>query len=186
MFRRLKNGDGDAWTKFDRKYRPMLKRFARSRGLQDADADELAEVVIIAVFKKIGEWVYDRSKGKFRSYITTIIVNEIINLKRTQKPFQNVLDEVIADPKSFNSLLDVLEKIEETEKEAYQLETIDSMARKANEKLWQAWHLTKTQGLSGREAAERLGVSENNINVMKIRFRKLLQDLREKLFDEPK
>ena len=97
-----------------------------------------------------------------------------------------MLDEVIADPKSFNSLLDVLEKIEETEKEAYQLETIDSMARKANEKLWQAWHLTKTQGLSGREAAERLGVSENNINVMKIRFRKLLQDLREKLFDEPK
>lgn len=45
--------DADAWQEFIDLYKPLVIRFARRRGLQDADAREIAQNVFISVAKAV-------------------------------------------------------------------------------------------------------------------------------------
>jgi RNA polymerase sigma-70 factor (ECF subfamily) len=68
-------GDTRAWREFDERYRELLWRFARSRGLQPADADDVAQEVLHALTKRLPTFAYDPSKGRFRDYLKTAAAN---------------------------------------------------------------------------------------------------------------
>jgi len=51
--------DGEAWREFVAIYRPVVYRLARRRGLQDADAEDLSQRVVIAVQRAIGKGLVD-------------------------------------------------------------------------------------------------------------------------------
>lgn len=67
--------DTRAWREFDERYRELLWRFARSRGLQPADADDVAQEVLHALTKRLPTFAYDPAKGRFRDYLKTAAVN---------------------------------------------------------------------------------------------------------------
>ncbi len=46
----------EAWDQFALLYRPVIYRLARQRGLHDADAQDLAQQVLMAVASAIGNW----------------------------------------------------------------------------------------------------------------------------------
>ncbi len=55
--------DQDAWRTFDELYRPMLVGYACARGLDQADAEDVAQQCIQAVLKQIGAnrtWICQR------------------------------------------------------------------------------------------------------------------------------
>jgi RNA polymerase sigma-70 factor (ECF subfamily) len=67
---RVRGGDDDsAWREFDQAYREMLLRFCRSRGLQHADAEDVAQLVFARLAAGMGRFEYDRSRGRFRDYL---------------------------------------------------------------------------------------------------------------------
>ncbi len=75
---RLRDGnDHGAWTEFVRDYAPMIYRFARSRGLQDADAADIVQDVMRRVGSAIGRLEYEREKGGFRAWLFTITRNRL-------------------------------------------------------------------------------------------------------------
>jgi RNA polymerase sigma factor (sigma-70 family) len=74
--------DGSAWTTFVSIYRPMLMRFARARGLSEADAEDVAQHCLAAVAEKIAEFSYDPQKGRFKGWLRTLVNNRIRNLLR--------------------------------------------------------------------------------------------------------
>src|SRR5512137_2155681 len=74
--------DGLAWTTFVSIYRPMLMRFARERGLTEADAEDVAQYCLAAVTDKIAEFSYDPQKGRFKGWLRTLVNNRIRNLLR--------------------------------------------------------------------------------------------------------
>ena len=50
LLARIRDGrDGDAWQEFVQIYGPVVYRFARNRGLQDADAADLMQDVLRSV-----------------------------------------------------------------------------------------------------------------------------------------
>ncbi len=59
--------DHDAWTEFAATYRPVICRFAMFRGLQEADAEDLAQQVLLAVSDAINRWAPDPRRAKFRT-----------------------------------------------------------------------------------------------------------------------
>ena len=56
LIRVASSGDQGAWEQFARIYRPVVYNVARMRGLQDADAQDVAQQVLIAVARALPTW----------------------------------------------------------------------------------------------------------------------------------
>src|ERR1700676_5304002 len=62
--------DHDAWREFVRLYAPVVYRFARRKGLQDADAADLTQEVLRGVSASVG--AFNPERGLFRSWLFTL------------------------------------------------------------------------------------------------------------------
>src|SRR5947209_8732296 len=62
--------DHDAWREFVRLYAPLVYRYARRKGLQDADAADLTQEVLRSVSASVG--TFDPGVGPFRSWLFTL------------------------------------------------------------------------------------------------------------------
>lgn len=78
--------DGAAWSAFLAIYRPVVYRLARSRGLQDADADDLAQQVFASIARAVEGWEPAKGMPPFRAWLYRIARNEIIKAITRRKP----------------------------------------------------------------------------------------------------
>lgn len=73
IFLRLKATDEApreiAWSQFAVRYVPIINSFARRFGARQQDIDDVVQDVMLGFFLKSPTFVYDPSKGRFRSYL---------------------------------------------------------------------------------------------------------------------
>ncbi len=69
--------DNEAWTTFVNVYSPLIRRYCARKGLQPADASDIAQEVMIRVAKSIPTFEYDPERGRFRAWFGTLIANQI-------------------------------------------------------------------------------------------------------------
>ncbi|MEK6643878.1 MAG: sigma-70 family RNA polymerase sigma factor [Planctomycetota bacterium] len=80
--------DPMAWSEFCRQYERMIRSFAARQGVVGAEADDVVQEVLISLTKAMTSFEYDPAKGKFRSYLKTVVVRAIY--RRRQKSPSNV------------------------------------------------------------------------------------------------
>lgn len=68
-----------AWAEFVALYEPLIRRLARRKGLQDADAGDLCQEVFRVVAGAIDQWDPDPTRGSFRGWLSRITRNLLIN-----------------------------------------------------------------------------------------------------------
>ena len=80
--------DQQAWTIFLEIYQPLIYRIVRQRRIQDADAREVTQEVLLAVSGSIDQWETDPARGTFRGWLTTITRNLVVNflIKQSRHP----------------------------------------------------------------------------------------------------
>ncbi len=61
--------DHAAWREFETRYREMLVRFCRKRGLQHVDAEDVVQQVFVNLAKSLPGFIYDPARGRFRDYL---------------------------------------------------------------------------------------------------------------------
>lgn len=68
-----------AWEQFVDLYAPLVYGFARKKGLQDADAADIAQDVLTSVAQQMRQWEFDPQRGSFRGWLFTIARNRLRN-----------------------------------------------------------------------------------------------------------
>src|SRR5687767_14676256 len=63
------------WDRFVQLYTPLLYDWARRLHLQDADAADLVQDVLLALVRKLPEFEYQPQKS-FRAWLRTMLVNK--------------------------------------------------------------------------------------------------------------
>ena len=169
--------DAESWREFVTIYRPVIYRLARNRGLQHADAEDLAQKVVISVRKSIGDWEDDPSRGRFRSWLARIARNAIINALTRRPP-----DAAMGG----TSVLELLEGQPEPDRgtrENLDREYCRSLFRWAAQRIrgefrdgtWDAFWLTAVEGMGVEQAAAALGKSVGAIYAARSRVMRRLK-----------
>jgi RNA polymerase sigma-70 factor (ECF subfamily) len=71
---RLKDlGDAQAWKEFVHRYAPRIYRWCRGFGLQDADAQDITQGILVKLAVRLRTFEYDPG-GSFRGYLKTVTI----------------------------------------------------------------------------------------------------------------
>src|SRR5882672_1880358 len=86
LFRLRDSQDHEAWVEFVSLYEPVAYRLLRRHGLQDADAREVMQELLMAVSRSIDRWDPAKEKGSFRGWLRRVARNLVINwLKQRER-----------------------------------------------------------------------------------------------------
>ena len=167
--------DVDAWDQFVSIYQPLVFRLARSKGFQDADANDIVQEVMIAVSKAIHRWDHDPTKGRFRDWLYKIARNLMVNFLRRRKhlPLGQGGSELV---RFLNESIDPSTEESESSREfdlEYRRELYLIAARQVRADVrpstWDAFQRTSLEGMSSIQAADCLGMSEGAVVVARCR-----------------
>jgi RNA polymerase sigma factor (sigma-70 family) len=90
--------DEAAWSRFECGYRELVVRFAMRQGLQQSDAEDVAQAVFQSLLSAMQGFTLDKSKGRFRDYLFRAVRNEIS--RQSAKPRPKPASEGLVEVKS--------------------------------------------------------------------------------------
>ena len=80
-----RQGDQAAWRRLAHLYLPLLLFWCRSlKGLNDQDAEDVVQEVLVAVFSALGKF-QRQGRGAFRAWLRRITYNKAEDLRRQQQ-----------------------------------------------------------------------------------------------------
>ena len=73
------------WRRLFDLYAGFVYSIARRKGLSDADADDIVQVVFADLARNLPTFKYDREKGRFRSYLTGLVNWRVMDRLKASK-----------------------------------------------------------------------------------------------------
>ncbi|HJZ56324.1 MAG TPA: RNA polymerase sigma factor [Gemmataceae bacterium] len=151
-----------------------MYRWCTRRGLQDTDAQDVTQQVLLKLAGKLPTFAYDPARS-FRSWLRTL----------THHAWADFLSErdgaASGHPTAWAALTtagardDLLRRIEDE----FDLELLEQAAARVRERVepatWEAFRLTALEGVPAAEAARRLGKQVATVYVLRSNVQKLLR-----------
>ena len=170
------SADQEAWQEFSRIYRPVICRLAARRGLQPADADDLAQQVLLSVSRAIERWEPNESRARFRTWIRRIAENAILNaLTRGGRDagsgsgdVQELLEQSPASSEESAALHF------EFRREVFAWAAA-GIRNEFSELTWSSFWLTAVEGREVEDVAEQLGRTRGSVYASRSRVMKRLR-----------
>ncbi|MBL9121294.1 MAG: sigma-70 family RNA polymerase sigma factor [Phycisphaerae bacterium] len=95
LLERLRDpADAAAWERFHTLYFDLIVRYARNAGLSLFDAEDIAQAVLVGFVKAVRTFRYDRTRGRFRSYLGRCTSNAILRFRRCPEFARAALDDL--------------------------------------------------------------------------------------------
>jgi RNA polymerase sigma-70 factor (ECF subfamily) len=175
---RLRDEPGDqvAWTLFVRRYGPMVETWCRHWGLQPADADDVTQTVLLKLAARLRGFTYDPAR-RFRGFLRTVAQNAWRDFlaHRGRGGVGSGDTAVLAALREEPARDDLADRIEQAFDQEL-LAVADARVRaRVEPKTWEAFRLTAVDGLSGADAAARLGLQVAAVFKAKSRVQQMLR-----------
>ena len=185
LLRRLHDhADASAWSEFCAIYEPVIYRFAKRFNLQDADAREVSQEVLLIVSRKVA--LFDtNANGRFRGWLSKLARHATIDLlrKRRERPIGGsdilrLLSE-LPSPDSDPSLVFL------SEARHQQFHWAAEQIRQSSQPTtWQAFWLTAVENVPATEVARRLNMNVGAIYVARCRTLARIKQLIDPFLEE--
>ena len=175
--------DSSAWTEFCHRYGALIQNFARRRGLQEAEREDILQEVLFSLMKSMPGFEYDPSKGKFRSYLKTVVLHTIYR-KSCQSGREQSLEDV--GPAVDAAMADMhIEESWEHEWRQYHLRrAMRKIDAEFNETDRTAFELYALEGQDVSEVGAVLGLSTDQVYQAKSRIKNRLTELIDQQVEE--
>ena len=182
--------DLDAWHQFVDRYTPAIYGWCRGCGMQDSDAADITQEVLVKLVKAIRNFDYDSQRGTFRSWLKVVTRNAVRDyIESTRTWDQGSGDSQIGlvlsslqSPAAIDSLTAALEV--EAQRELL-LEAEARVQLRVKPSTWAVYQLMASESLAAPEVALRLNVSVADVYVSKSRVLSMLRKEVAKLSGEP-
>lgn len=181
LLMRLKDRtDQAAWQAFDRLYRPLLFGYARTRGLEPADADDVTQQCVAAVLERIADYPHE---GRFRTWLRAILDHKIHDHFRRRNREQQAESGLLTRQADVAAPLE--EAWDRNWRTAHFRYCLERVREEVEENTYAAFLTYAVEERPAAEAAQRLGMTVNQIYVAKHRILERIGELlRELLGDE--
>jgi RNA polymerase sigma factor (sigma-70 family) len=177
--------DAAAWREFVDHYGRKVYSWCRRWGLQEADAHDVTQDVLLRLAGKMRDFRYDPSRS-FRAWLKTLTQHawsDFVAARQRSVPVS--ADSGVAEQiQSVEAREDLARQLEAE----FDLELFEEAKRRVQLRVephtWEAFRLTAVDGLSGAEAAARLGMKVATVFVARSKVQKMLQEEVQKLEGE--
>ncbi len=176
---RLRNSrDDQAWVEFTAVYEPVIYRMAQRRGLQDADAREVVQEVLMSVASAIARFDVDAA-GSFRGWLARITRNAAIDQFRKRaaseqatgtSDMQRQLDQLACDQQC-------RDEFDQDRRQQLFRWAASEVRRRTGETNWIAFWKTSVDAKPIADVAAELGISEGAVYVARCRVLKRIREL---------
>lgn len=161
--------DGVAWNEFLEVYEQAIFRFACSRGLQPADAEDVTQRVLAAVVEKMPCWDAGPGKGRFGAWLFQVTRNLAAKAwnERAYGPVTTGGSDAVIN----------LAEVPEQEQTVFETEwrkalfhwAADRVRHQVQASTWQAFWATTVECRAAAQVASDLGLSVTSVYAAKCR-----------------
>lgn len=83
-----------AWDEFVEYYGSFVRMVISKMQVASADAEDVSQDVLIAIWKNLSNFEPDQKRAKFRTWLSTIIRHQVFNSKKAQRRYQSKIDHL--------------------------------------------------------------------------------------------
>jgi RNA polymerase sigma factor (sigma-70 family) len=170
-----------AWDEFIEHYGRHIYRWCRQWGLQDADAEDVAQEILLKLARKLRDFAYN-PKSSFRGWLKTVAHHAWRDFVDGQGLVRPSADEHILELlQSVEAREDLVQKLEE----AFDYELLEAAKVQVRLRVaphtWEAFRLVAIEGLPVAEVADKVHMQVAMVYVAKSKVQKMLQQEIQKL-----
>lgn len=171
------SGNAEAWQAFDRRYRPILIGFARSCGLSEHDAAEVAQSTLVRFIEQYREGRYDRERGRLGAWLVTIARFRVLDHRRKAQVLPKSASEStmvnLDDDRSVDDAYEAQRRL------AILREAMDELKErtKTDPRTIRAFELLYYHGMSVQAVAADLGMQPQDVYLAKSRIAAKIREI---------
>ena len=177
LLHRLRQADTDqaAWAGFVARYGPAIHAWCRQWGLQETDAQDATQDVLVRLARGMRTFQYDPKAGSFRGWLRTVS-------RRAWIDFLDDRRRAGAGVGGADGLAEVAaaDGLEEALDLEHQREVFDRASEAVRARVaphtWEAFRLTAADGRPGADAAAELGMTVAAVFKAKSKVVRMLRD----------
>jgi RNA polymerase sigma-70 factor (ECF subfamily) len=169
--------DQAAWAEFVRRYGQQIYCWCLKWHLQEADAQDVTQTVLVKLAEKMRTFSYDSSRS-FRAYLKTLTHYAWCDfLERQKRPGAGSSDtQVLQALETVEARDDLLEHLHGEFDQELLEEAMERVRQRVEPHTWEAFRLTAIEGQSGAAVAEQLQMKVATVFKSKSNVQKMLQE----------
>lgn len=160
-----------AWGEFVLIYEPLLMRLMRSRGLQENDARDTTQQVLLRISGAIERYQPDGGEASFRRWLSRIARNVVVTFLSRQSRQPMLLEDWKAAEQLEPALAtsDEMKSFQQEYDQQILAWAIEQVRCEFRESTWLAFVRTSIEGRSAQEVAQELKMSVGSVYVARSR-----------------
>jgi len=164
--------ESENWNRLVDLYAPLIRIWLRKYDVQESDADDLVQEVLLAVSKDLGKFEHGGQPGSFRGWIKAILVNRLRKFwrARDRRPRAGGAAEMDDRLAQLEDPASEMSQIWNREHDRYVLRQLLALAEPHfAQTTWTAFCRVALDGAKPDDVAEEMGISLNSVCLAKSR-----------------